>query len=52
VTRKDSIGGELRLTGAVFYNDAVEETKYAAGTNSSAQATWGYGVNLQYKLSF
>jgi long-chain fatty acid transport protein len=52
VTRKDDWGGELRLTGAVFYSDAVEETKYAAGLNSSALGTWGYGFNVQYKLSF
>lgn len=52
VTRKDEWGGELRLTGALFYNEAVEETKYAAGMNASAKATWGYGLNVQYKLSF
>lgn len=52
VTHKDKWGGELRLTGAVFYNDEVEETKYAPGMNSSAQSTWGYALNVQYKLSF
>jgi long-chain fatty acid transport protein len=52
VTRKDDWGGELRLTGAVIYNDAIEETKYAPGMNASAKATWGYGLNVQYRLSF
>jgi long-chain fatty acid transport protein len=52
VTHKDKWGGEFRLTGAVFYNEAVEETKYVPAVNSSAQATWGYGLNVQYKLAF
>lgn len=52
VTRKDEWGGDLRLTGAVFYNESVEETKYAPGMNASAQGTWGYGLNLQYRISF
>lgn len=52
VTRKDEWGGELRFTGAVFYSDSVAETKYAAGMNSSAQGTWGYGLNVHYKLPF
>jgi long-chain fatty acid transport protein len=52
VSYKDNWGGELKFTGALVHNEAVEETKYAPGANSSSSASNGYLLSVSYKKNF
>jgi long-chain fatty acid transport protein len=52
VNYKDPWGGDLRFTGAIIHNSAVEETKYAPGANSSSASSNGYLLQLTYKKPF
>lgn len=49
---KDDFNGEWKLSVAAAYLEAEQETKYAPGQNSSSQGTWGYGLQLGYKIKF
>lgn len=49
---KDDFGGEWRASVAAAYLESEQETKYAAGQNSSTKGTWGYGLQIGYKIKF
>lgn len=49
---KDDFNGEWRLSLATAYLESAQETKYAPGQNSSSKGTWGYGLQVGYKIRF
>jgi long-chain fatty acid transport protein len=49
---KDDWGGEWKASVAAAYLASAQETKYAPGQNSSSKGTWGYGLQIGYKIKF
>ncbi len=52
VSYKDKWGGDLKFTGGIVHNEAIEETKYAPGANSSSKSSNGYILQVSYKKNF
>lgn len=52
VLLKDSMGGELRLGGAVSYLGSVAETQYVAGSNYAVGSDWSFAASAGYAVKW